>query len=130
MSQHQSPPNQPNNEDPHWLEDIQELANKLLGSLEDGSACDQVHPVIARWYDSIQAEMAEMEDESLEDRPSVWQAVSCLATEIMHDAEADESLAAMFDVVDEDMIGMWVEYILMVGRAMETSLHNGDLDDL
>ncbi len=127
MTQHQPPPNPSNSEDPQWLDDIQDLANQVLGSPDNGSACDQVHPVIARWYDGIQAQM---EDEPLEDRPSVWQAVSCLATEIMRDAEADDSLAVLFDVVDEDMLGMWVEYILLVGRAMETSLNNGDLDDL
>lgn len=123
---HQLPHNsQP--EDPKWMDEIQELAEEVLGSPENGSACEQVHPIIAQWYDTHLEKMA---DEPLEDRSSVWQAVSCLATEIMLDAESDESLEPLFSTVDEDVLGMWVEYILMVGRSMEASLRNGELDDL
>jgi hypothetical protein len=117
----------PNPEDPKWLEEIQDLANEVLGSAENGSACEQVHPIIARWYDET---LMKMEEEPLEDRSAVWQAVSCLATEIMMDAEFDESLEPLFETIDEDMLGMWIEQILLIGRAMEASLRDGDLDDL
>ena len=117
----------PQPEDPKWMEEIQELAEEVLGAPENGSACEQVHPIIANWYDE---KLEKMGDEPIEDRSSVWQAVSCLATEIMLDAESDESLEPLFTTVDEDILGMWVEYILMVGRAMEASLRDGELDDL
>lgn len=123
-NQHNLPP-QP--EDPKWMDEIQDLAEEILGSPDNGSACEQVHPIIARWYDG---QLEKMDDEPLEDRSAVWQAVSCLATEILLDAESDESLEPLFTSVDEDTLGMWVEYILMVGRSMEASLRDGDLDDL
>ena len=126
-NQQSSPNDQNSSEDPQWLDEIQDLANEVLGAPENGSACDQVHPVIAKWYDDA---LDRMEAEAIEDRPAVWQAVSCLATELMLEAEVDETLAPMFDAVDEDMLGMWIEHILMVGRAMEASLRDGDLDDL
>lgn len=126
-NQPSSPEDANNSEEPKWMEDIQDLANEVLGAPENGSACDQVHPVIAEWYDHA---LDKMETEAVEDRPAVWQAVSCLATELMLEAEVDETLAPMFDAVDEDMLGMWIEHILMVGRAMEASLQNGELDDL
>ena len=118
---------QHNPEDPKWLDEIQDLANQVLGSPENGSACEQVHPLIAKWYDDT---LDEMETESVEDRPAVWQAMSCLATEIMLDAEVDDSLESLFETVDEDMLGMWIEHILLVGRRMEASLRDGELDDL
>lgn len=123
----QNPSDNPNSEDPKWMDEIQELANKMLGVPENGSACEQVHPLIARWYDDT---LMKMDEEPLEDRPAVWQAVSCLATEIMLDAEFDESLEPLFEMIDEDMLGMWIEQILLIGRAMEASLRDGDLDDL
>ncbi len=127
MNNQQNPPQHDQPEDPKWMDEIQNLADEILGAPENGSACEQVHPVIARWYDD---QVERMDDEPPEVRPSVWQAVSCLATEILMDAEGDDSLEAMFDVVDEDTLGMWVEYILMVGRSMEASLRDGELDDL
>jgi hypothetical protein len=114
-------------QNPQWMDDIQELADQILGSPENGSACEQVHPIIAKWYDDT---LDKMDEAPLEERPAVWQAVSCLATEIMLDAETDDSLSAVFETVDEDMLGMWIEHILMIGREMESSLRDGDLDDI
>jgi hypothetical protein len=131
MSSQHIPPNSHNDnqpqQDPKWLEEIQHLADEILGASDNGSACDQVHPIVARWYDEM---LEHMEDEAVEDRPSVWQAVSCLATEIMLDAEMDEGLAPLLETVDEDMLGMWIEHILMVGRSLEADLRDGKLDDL
>jgi hypothetical protein len=123
-NQQASPGNTP---DPEWLDEIQDLANEVLGAPDNGSACDQVHPIIAQWYEDT---LTRMEEEAIEDRPAVWQAVSCLATELMVEAEMDETLQPLFETVDEDMLGMWIEHILMIGRAMEASLRDGNLDDL
>ncbi|MEM6529323.1 MAG: hypothetical protein AAF653_13580 [Chloroflexota bacterium] len=125
MNEQHNPQDDP--QTPRWMDELQDMAERILGESDSGSACDQVHPIIAKWYDDT---LERMDDEPVEDRSAVWQAVSCLATEIMMDAEADDSLRPMFDSVDEDMLGMWVEYILMMGRAMEASLRDGDLDDL
>jgi len=124
MSNQSQPPNNPNSENPNWMDEIQDLADEVLGSPENGSACDQVHPVIARWYDET------LEKEPPEARSSIWQAIACLATEIMMDAEQDDTLKPLFESIDEDALGMWIEDILMLGRAMEISLNNGELDDL
>lgn len=119
---HPQDSNQP--EDPKWLHDIQELADQILGAQENGSACEQVHPIIAEWYEQT------LQKEPPEARPSVWQAISCLATEVMLDAEDDDTLSGLFENVDEDALGMWIEDILMLGRAMEIALRKGELDDL
>jgi len=124
MSNPPNPSDESQPDNPHWMDDLQEFADKMLGDLEDASACDQVHPIIANWYDN------ELEKEPPQSRPAVWQALACLSTEILMDAENDEALAPLLDVVDEDALAMWVEHILMVGRAMEISLNNGELDDL
>lgn len=118
-----SPQNDPQ-EDPKWLDELQDLANRVLGADENGSACEQVHPIIAEWYDKT------LEQDPPQSRPAVWQAMSCLATEILIDAEADEVLAPLLDAVDEDHLAMWIETILLIGRSMEQSLNNGDLDDI
>ncbi len=55
--------------------------------------------------------------------------MSCLSTEILYSAPEGlfEELAAQ---VDEETLSGWVEYILMVGRAFESALRSGELDDL
>ena len=117
-------PKSPEENQPDWMDDIQDHADRVLGELDSGTAYDQVHPVIASWYDD------ELEKEPPESRPAVWQAVACLATEIMMDAENDDSLAPLLESADDEAVAMWIEHILLVGRAMEISLRNGDLDDL
>ncbi len=114
----------PANPEPDWLDEFQDLANRMLGEDTDGSACEQVHPIVARWYDKV------LQGEPPESRPSVWQAISCLATEVMADMEGDEAVSALFDHVDEEEIGLLVEHILLVGRMFEIALREGDLDDL
>lgn len=35
---------------PDWLEEFENLANDQL---DEGSACDQIHPIIAAWYKEL-----------------------------------------------------------------------------
>lgn len=106
--------------DPEWLDEFRELADRELGA---GSACEQVHPIVQRWYERL------LEQEPPPARDSVLQAIACLSSEIMADAPAD-----LFEngsgKLDDDQLAGWVEYILMVGRAFELALQNGELDDL
>ncbi|MEO0562094.1 MAG: hypothetical protein AAF125_08270 [Chloroflexota bacterium] len=118
----ENPQEQP--QTPKWMDELQDHADHVLGDLDMESACDQVHPIIASWYDD------ELEREPPDSRPAVWQAVACLATEIIMDAEQDDVLGPLVAELDEDAISMWVEHILVVGRAMQISLDNGELDDL
>ncbi len=111
---------EPDDERPEWLEEFEDLANEQLGH---GSACAQVHPIIERWFNRL------MEGAPPASRPSVQQAVSCLATEVIYSTPAD-LLDALFDAVDEEALAIFVEHILLVGRAFEISLRNGELDDL
>ncbi len=108
-------PNQPD-----WLDDFEELANRELA---DGSSCEQVHPIIERWYRQL------MHREAPASRDSVLQAMACLSTEILYDAP-EEVLEEVLKHVDEDALTSWIEYVLMIGRAFEGALHSGDLDDL
>jgi hypothetical protein len=109
-----------NPKDPDWLNEFEELANR---ELKAGSSCEQVHPVVERWYHQI------LEVEPPASRDSVLQAMACLSTEIMHDAP-DEISSALLEVLDEDALAGFIEYVLMVGRAFEISLQKGELDDL
>lgn len=106
--------------EPDWLDEFEELANRELG---EGSSCEQVHPVVERWYHQL------MHREPPASRDSVLQAMACLSTEILHDAP-DEVLEEVLKHVDEEALASWVEYVLMIGRAFETALRSGDLDDL
>jgi hypothetical protein len=36
----------------------------------------------------------------------------------------------LLERVDEDEVALWIEQILLVGRAFEIALRRGDLDDL
>ncbi|MBL8132381.1 MAG: hypothetical protein JNL42_11035 [Anaerolineae bacterium] len=107
-------------EEPDWMHEFDELARRELG---EGSACEQVHPIIEQWYRELD------EDDIPPSRPSVEQAVSCLATEIMLDTPP-EILDEVVKHVDEDTLAWWIEHILTVGRALEASLRDGGLDDL
>ncbi len=107
-------------DEPEWLDEFRELADRELGA---GSSCEQVHPVVQRWYHDL------LEAEPPPSRDSVLQAMACLSSEILAEAPP-----AFFDdesgKIDEDQLAGWVEYILMVGRAFEIALNNGALDDL
>ena len=105
---------------PKWLDQFEELANRELAQ---GSSCEQVHPVIAEWFYNL------MEGEPPISRDSVEQAMSCLATEVMG-STPHHMLDSLLQAMDEDELALWIEQILLVGRAMEMALNNGDLDDL
>jgi hypothetical protein len=107
-------------DDPEWLDEFQELADQQLG---DGSSCEQVHPIIERWYDNL------MQNDPPESRDAVMQAMACLSTEILYNTP-DNVLEAVLEHVSEDELASWIEFVLMVGRAFEVSLRSGDLDDL
>jgi hypothetical protein len=106
--------------DPKWLDEFEELANDQL---EDGSACEQVHPIIERWFHKL------METEPPESRPSVAQAMACLSTEVLFNSP-DELVDTLLEHMEEDDLAIWIEHILLVGRAFEIALRKGDLDDL
>jgi len=113
-------PNEPEWREPEWLHEFQEMANRELG---EGSACDQVHPVIEKWYQQL------MQQEPPQSRDAVLQAMSCLSTEILYNSPQDV-LDAVLEHVSEDTLATWIEYVLMIGRAFEISLSKGELDDL
>ncbi len=105
---------------PNWLDEFEEMANRELG---DGSACEQVHPIVEKWYNEL------LEGEPPASRDSVIQAMSCLSTEILYDSPEDV-LEAVLKHVNEDDLAGFIEYVLMVGRAFEIALQKGELDDL
>ena len=113
-----------NSRRPKWLEPYEELANEQLSD-DNGSACNQIHPIIERWYDHL------MTQDPPESRDAVLQAISCLSTELINDMP--ESLFdAVFseNTVEFDDFALWVQEILMIGRAFQISLEKGELDDL
>jgi hypothetical protein len=109
----------PTNE-PNWLDEFEDMANDQLG---EGSACEQVHPIIEKWYTDL------LDGEPPMSRDSVMQAMACLSTEIMIDSPED-LMNAVLEHVTEDEVAAFIEYVLMVGRAFEISLRSGELDDL
>lgn len=106
--------------DPNWLHEFEELANQ---ELEDGSSCEQVHPIVQNWYENL------MEQELPTARESVMQALACLTTEIMNDIP-DDIFEVMTKHVGEEELAGWIETVLTIGRAFEIGLNRGDLDDL
>ncbi|MFZ4827333.1 MAG: hypothetical protein ACOYLB_08250 [Phototrophicaceae bacterium] len=111
-------------DDPDWMENIDDYANDQLSDLETNSSCEQIHPIIANWY-----------RETLEQAPppassAVWQAVSCLTTEIIQDMQEDEELEGVIDEETIAPLALWIEDILTLGRALEIALRSGRLDDL
>jgi hypothetical protein len=110
-------------DDPEWLDEFQELANRELSELDEGASCEQVHPVVARWYEDL------MQSEPPESRDSIAQAMACLSTELINQIP-DEAFDELMEIMGEDELAAWVEYVLMIGRAFESSLRRGDFDDL
>lgn len=106
--------------EPDWLDEFQDLANRELA---DGSSCEQIHPIVERWYRQL------MDREPPASRDSVLQATACLATEILYDSP-DEVLEEVLKHVDEDTLAGWIENVLLIGRAFEMALRSGELDDL
>jgi hypothetical protein len=109
--------------EPKWLQDFEQMANKELGPDVDGASCAQIHPIIERWF------MRYLENDPPTARPSVEQAMACLTTEVLNTLPP-EVVDAMAKGMDEDELALWIENILLVGRAFEASLRNGELDDL
>ena len=110
-----------NTSDPDWLEEFQALANS---ELSDGSACAQVHPIVERWLDEL------LEGDPPESRDSVWQALSCLTTEVIYKLTPENILDLLQEHFEEDEIATWLESVLLVGRAFQIALNDGRLDDL
>jgi hypothetical protein len=108
------------NERPDWLDEFEDLANTQLN---DGSACDQVHPIIAAWYNEV------MGGNPPPSRDSIWQAMYCLTTEVLNDIPESVVVALAESDVHEDLAD-WVTELLLVGRAFQIALENGRLDDL
>ncbi|NWF70596.1 MAG: hypothetical protein HXY40_16025 [Chloroflexi bacterium] len=106
--------------DPQWLDEFQKMADEQLG---DGSACQQIHPIVERWFEDL------LEGEPPRSRPSVEQAMACLTTEVITTLP-EEVQEAIAEVVDEEEFYAWVEQVLLIGRAFEMSLRSGQLDDL
>lgn len=104
-----------------WLDEFEDLANV---ELTEGSACTQVHPIIEQWLDNL------LEGDPPESRDSIWQAMSCLTTEIIYKLTPDEILSVMEEHIDEDEFAMWLESVVLIGRAFQTALDSGELDDL
>lgn len=105
---------------PNWLDEFEELANEQLG---EGNSCEQIHPIVERWFHNL------LENEPPLDRPSVEQATACLTTEV-YNSLGDEITDKLHEQFSEDEVLMWIEHLLLVGRAFERSLHLGELDDL
>ena len=77
----------------------------------------------ARWFERL------MEGEPPSSRDAVQQAVSCLATEVYY-STPEEVAEVLESALDEEDVILWVEQILLIGRAFESSLRKGELDDL
>ncbi|MFN8530946.1 MAG: hypothetical protein U0670_20265 [Anaerolineae bacterium] len=118
----QNPPEDLSPQEPNWLGEFEELANQ---ELDEGSSCEQVHPIVKRWYDTL----IDGEPPAVYDRDSVQQAMACLTTEILNTLP-DTMYDMLAEIFDEDDIATWTEFVLTVGRSFERSLQKGDLDDL
>ena len=110
-----------NSKDLEWLEEFQLLANDQL---IEGSACDQVHPLIEDWLDEL------LDGGPPDSRDSVWQATSCLTSEIMYKMTPENILEKLQQDFSEDEVATWLESIVLIGRAFQMALDNGRLDDL
>ncbi len=105
---------------PDWLGPFEEMANERLG---EGSSCEQVHPIMERWFSKL------MDSEPPASRDSIMQATSCLASEVLF-SSPEYLIEPLLEHASEDEIAIWIEQILLVGRAFEIALKNHELDDL
>lgn len=105
-----------------WLDEIEMLADVVL-SQQETSACEQVHPIVERWYKQT------LQGEPPSARDSIMQAMVCLVTEIMADMP-DEIFDVLSANFEEEEVALWLQEILLIGRAFEHSLQHGEFDDL
>ncbi len=110
----------PEDNDLSWLDDFEQMADEELG---DGSACEQIHPIVERWLQEW------LEGDIPAPRSSVSQALACLATEIVNNAP-EQVLSTLTEHCDEEEVMQWIQNILMTGQAFQEALDNGRLDDL
>ncbi len=110
----------PKKKTPDWLDEFEELANERL---DEGSACDQVHPVVATWYAEAMA------GEPPESRDSVWQAMHCLTSEVLN-GMPPELVEMMGGSEPGEAFADWITEVLLIGRAFQIALDKGRLDDL
>ena len=110
----------PDNNDLNWLDDFETMADQELG---EGSACQQVHPIVEKWLEEW------LDSDLPEPRSAVSQALACLATEILSNAP-ESVLNALMEHCEEDEVFQWVQGILITGQAFQDALNNGRLDDL
>jgi len=108
------------NERPTWLDEFETLADSELG---EGSACQQVHPIVEAWHQEW------LNSEIEEPRDAVSQAVACLAAEVLSSAP-DVILNALIDYGGEEEVYQWIQGILITGQAFQSALDSGRLDDL
>ena len=111
---------EPENNDLNWLNEFEQMADDKLG---DGSACEQVHPIVERWLQEW------LESDVPAPRSSVSQALACLATEIINNTP-EHILDVLMEHCEEDDIFQWVQSILITGQAFGSALNSGRLDDL
>src|SRR5690606_26694557 len=109
MSDYPNPPNEPD-----WLTEFEDMANDQLG---EGSACEQVHPIIESWYTRL------LQGEPPASRDSVIQAMSCLATEILY-ASPEEILSAVMEHVSEEELAAFIEYVLLRSEGHTSELQS------
>jgi hypothetical protein len=110
----------PENNDPNWLDEFEQMADDKLG---EGSACEQVHPIVERWLNEW------LDSDITAPRSSVMQALACLATEIINNAP-ESIMEALENHCEEDEVYDWIQAILITGQAFQTALNEGRLDDL
>ncbi len=106
--------------DPRWLDEFEDLANN---ELDEGSSCEQVHPIVERWFQKL------VQGDPPASRDSIMQAMACLATEILNNSP-EYLVEPAVDEVGEDELAVWIEQILLIGRAFEIALRSGEFDDL
>jgi hypothetical protein len=111
---------QQNSSQPDWLDEFEELANARL---DQGSSCNQIHPIIAAWYKEVMA------GEPPLSRNSVWQALHCLTTELLNNVPPFLS-DMLAEHNTEEEFAEWVTEVILVGRAFQMALDSGRLDDL
>jgi hypothetical protein len=103
-----------------WLDEFEQLANEQL---DQGSACEQVHPIVENWLNDW------LDSDFPEPRSSVSQALACLASEMLDNAP-ESILDTLLEHCDEDEVFAWVQGVLLTGQAFQKGLDDGLLDDL